>query len=44
MLIAKIKLDYILNDRSICKVLTEDIISMAEFVVKYNYFEFNENF
>ena len=31
-----------LNETGICKVPTEEIISMAEFVLKNNYFEFNE--
>ena len=31
-----------LNETGICKVSTEEIISMAEFVLKNNYFEFNE--
>ena len=31
-----------LNETGICKVLTEEIISMVEFVLKNNYFEFNE--
>ena len=33
-----------LNETGICKALTKDIISMAEFVLKNNYFEFNEEF
>ena len=31
-----------LNETGICKVHTEEIISMTEFVLKNNYFEFNE--
>ena len=31
-----------LNERGIYKVLTEEIISMAEFVLKNKYFEYNE--
>ena len=31
-----------LSEREICKVPTEEIISMAEFVLKNNCFEFNE--
>ena len=31
-----------LNETGICKVPTEEIMSMAEFVLKNNYFEFNE--
>ena len=31
-----------LNETGICKVPTEEIISMAEFVLNNNYFEFNE--
>ena len=31
-----------LNETGICKVHTEEIISMAEFVLQNNYFEFNE--
>ena len=31
-----------LNETSICKVATEEIISIAEFVLKNNYFEFNK--
>ena len=31
-----------LNETGICKVPTEEIISMAEFVLKNNYFEFKE--
>ena len=30
------------NETGICKVLTEEIISMAEFALKNNFFEFNE--
>ena len=30
------------TESGICKVLTEEIISMAEFVLKTNFFEFNE--
>ena len=32
-----------LNETCICKVPTEEIISMAEALLKNNYFEFNEN-
>ena len=31
-----------LNETGICKLPTEEIISMAEFILKNNYFEFNE--
>ena len=31
-----------LNEKGICKVPTEEIISMAEFFLKNNYFEFNK--
>ena len=31
-----------INGTAICKLPTEEIISMAEFVLKNNYFEFNE--
>ena len=31
-----------LNEKGICKVSIEEIISMAEFVLKNNYFELNE--
>ena len=31
-----------LNEKGICKVSVEEIISVAEFVLKNNYFELNE--